>query len=358
MARRLASALGRARWGGTRTSRRRRAPSPRPPRRPGTDATPRPSAGGSALRRAGRDRTRRRGARDASPPAPPTTSATSATPGGPSKSYYFVGLRYRGTVIPQVHHRTSSSTAAATSTRTRSALELDIARTTRSRHPGLTSTDYGTRQHALPPEDRSRRHRQLVDRQQQPEGHLPRRRHPLVGAVAQQLDFEYGLGFGLGVVFGALHRQLGLRDRQPEGHVTRTAIRRALNGTSQATRAVHRSLHTGMRSRKAAAARPGQLQHRRALQGRQDRKLRRAARVQRPRADRSSSTSAFRSVGVRIKPIKSVRGARASASLTGFFGISGTTGPRSGHSSPPPTPQHATQAGARDAAVADPKKDS
>ncbi len=118
--------------------------------------------------------------------------------------YYFIGLRYRGQLIPQAFINIFVSGGASVYTNS-IGLELDVRKDHFSLIPNITYTDYGTGnllflQSGKDPSD--------VGNWSMVNSSL---KVLYLGAdflwsvnFAKNFDFEYGLGFGLGVVFGTL----------------------------------------------------------------------------------------------------------------------------------------------------------
>jgi hypothetical protein len=137
---------------------------------------------------------------ETTPAAPPSEVAEKA-----GKKYYFVGLRYRGTIIPQFFENffvDDGGTVYSNSI----GLELDMRQDGRSMIPWLVYTDYGMGDTLFltkgkDPGDASQY--SVVNSQLKA---LYLGLDELWSApLAEGLDFEYGFGVGIGFVFGNLN---------------------------------------------------------------------------------------------------------------------------------------------------------
>jgi len=123
-----------------------------------------------------------------------------------SKSYYFIGARYRGTIIPQAFENIFVSGGKTFYSNT-AGLEVDIRKDNFSIIPAVSYTSYGTGGNVL----------FLQKNEQDVAGNWSIVNSDL-GAiyltadllwsakVAPNVDFEYGFGVGLGVLFGSLQQ--------------------------------------------------------------------------------------------------------------------------------------------------------
>ncbi len=138
------------------------------------------------------------------PDTPPSGEGTTNTTEDPNKRYIFVGLRYRGTIIPQFLESLFIDEGATIYSNTIGA-EIDIRKGGQSMIPWIQYTDYNTGdilflqkgQDATDPAFYSVANSSL--------------KSIYVGIdelwstpVANHLDFEYGFGVGIGYIFGDL----------------------------------------------------------------------------------------------------------------------------------------------------------
>ena len=151
--------------------------------------------------------------------APATTPATDAKakPGATAwdssdvsedaaKKYYFVGMRYRGNVIPKFIENIFVGEGATVYSNS-IGLEADIRKDGFSLIPALTYSEYGTGDILF--------HQQKADNASNPAGNYSFINSGLKGVyasvdllwstpIAKDVDFEYGFGVGVGVIFGDL----------------------------------------------------------------------------------------------------------------------------------------------------------
>jgi hypothetical protein len=133
-----------------------------------------------------------------------SSSDATDTAEDPAKKYYFVGLRYRGTIIPQFFENLfvdDGGTVYSNSI----ALELDIRQEGRSMIPWIQYTDYGMGDTLFLTKGKD-----ATDPTQYSVVNSSLKALYLgldemwSAPVADHLDFEYGFGVGIGFVFGTL----------------------------------------------------------------------------------------------------------------------------------------------------------
>ena len=201
--------------------------------------------------------------------------------------------------------------------------------------------EYDTGDIALLQKGKPRRPRQLLGREQQPEGASTCRLDLLWSVpldTAHHWDFEYGVGFGLGVLFGNLDNNWVYSDR--ERHPGRPVAERQHYAACQR----RCSGHAGT---PAATRRPTRTPSRR--EGR--RLLGEELGQRRRRADPLPAHRQFPQLGLRYKPVKQFEARLGLGfSLTGFwFGLSGDYGLEKRPDGQTETPD---EEGARDPAAA------
>ena len=202
-------------------------PPPPPP-----DPTPAPPPADAASKDSGAKDDSSKGAKTGSSASAASGWDSSDTSEDPTRKYYFVGLRYRGTIIPQFFESLFVDQGGTVYSNSLG-LEIDIRQDSHSMIPWLTYTDYG-----------------MGDTLFLTKGKDPTdvTQYSVVNSglkaiylgidmlwstpIAEHLDFEYGFGVGLGVVFGDLQNNWIYPDANGPLHSNSTF---AGTGTSNAS---------------------------------------------------------------------------------------------------------------------------
>jgi hypothetical protein len=178
------------------------APAPPPPPPPAPE--PEPSAPAST--------------KDSAPKDTKADAASAAawdatdTREDPSKKYYFIGLRYRGTIIPQFFENLFVDDGGTVYSNN-IAVELDIRQDGRSLIPWIQYTDYGMGDTLFLTKGKS-----PTDDSQYSVVNSSLKTLYLgldemwSAPIADHLDFEYGFGVGIGFVFGSLQNNWVYQD--------------------------------------------------------------------------------------------------------------------------------------------------